>query len=79
MSAELRDLRLAPLHWLMAEFLQDTDTKRRAAVGKPPRLGRIAQAQHNGDGTHFVAFDVRRFPRETVIACSHDVPALEAA
>ena len=32
MSAELRDLRLAPLHWLMAEFLQDTDTKRRAAV-----------------------------------------------
>lgn len=51
----------------------------RVALGKPPRLGRIAQAQHNGDGTHFVAFDVRRFPRETVIACSHDVPALEAA
>lgn len=23
---------LAPLHWLMAEFLQDADTKRRAAV-----------------------------------------------
>ena len=51
----------------------------RVALGKPPRLGRIAQAQHNGDGTHFVAFDVRRVPRETVIACSHDVPALEAA
>lgn len=51
----------------------------RVAPGKPPRPGRIAQAQHNGDGTHFVAFDVRRFPRETVIACSHDVPALEAA
>lgn len=29
---------LAPLHWLMAEFLQDADTKRRAAVDQLSNL-----------------------------------------
>jgi hypothetical protein len=29
---------LAPLHWLMAEFLQDSDTKRRAAVDQLSNL-----------------------------------------
>lgn len=49
----------------------------RQALGMQPRMGPVAKRQRNGDGTHFVAFDIRRFPSETVIATSHDVPAIQ--
>lgn len=46
---------LAPLHWLMAEFLQDTDTKRRAAVDQlstlmPQIAALLAEAGAAGKG-----------------------------
>ena len=47
----------------------------RTTLGYKPKLGGVAKPQSNGDGTHFVAFDLQRFPRDTIIASSHDLPA----
>lgn len=46
----------------------------RSALGRETQRKRQLRPQSNGDGTHFVAFDVRRFPVDLVIASSHDVP-----
>jgi len=48
---------LAPLHWLMSEFLQDQDTKRRAAVDQlanlmPQIAALLAEAGPTGKGGH---------------------------
>lgn len=46
---------LSPLHWLMAEFLQDEETKRKAAVDQlstlmPQIAALLAEAGANGKG-----------------------------
>lgn len=46
----------------------------RSALGRDLHRKRQLRPQSNGDGTHFVAFDVRQFPADLVIASSHDVP-----
>ena len=33
----------------------------------------LSSHQSNGDGTHFMAFDVRRFPASMVVASSHEI------
>lgn len=55
----------------------------RAAMIRDRDLLRI-QKKSNGDGTHFVSFDVRSFPagggrRQLLIASSHGLAVLEAA
>jgi len=55
--------------------LGDGQRKSASPIGeRAVTQGEAAQPQSNGDGTHFVAFDVRRFPVDLVIASSHDVP-----
>lgn len=39
----------------------------------------LAKEQHNGDGTHFLAFDLRAFKPSILIAGSHELPVAEAA
>lgn len=69
---------LIDLHVWRGEFVKDGFA---IALGKPPRYRGALSRQSNGDGTHFVAFDVRRFPAEMLIASSHEVPreSVEAA
>lgn len=62
---------LIDLHAWRGEFIRDGFA---AALGKPLRYRGALKPQSNGDGTHFVAFDVRRFPASLVIASSHDIP-----
>lgn len=62
---------LIDLHVWRGEFLK---------VGIAAGLGRrhpncnVLRSKSNGDGTHFVVFDVRRFPPKLVVASSHAVP-----
>lgn len=67
---------LIDLHEWRAELQRDAW---RAANNKPLRHGHSLRNISNGDGTHFVAFDVRRFPEKLLIASSHDIPRVEAA
>jgi hypothetical protein len=67
---------LIDLHVWRAEMARDAW---RAANGKPQRHAAAMRLIPNGDGTHFAAFDVRRFPPELTIASSHDIPRMEAA
>lgn len=62
---------LLDLHVWRREFIREG---LRSALDKPAKYRRVIQPQSNGDGTHFVAFDVRRFPVALVIASSHDIP-----
>lgn len=45
----------------------------RSALDRGAQYRGVIKPQSNGDGTHFVAFDVRRFPQALVIASSHDI------
>lgn len=69
---------LLDLHVWRGEFIKDGFA---VALGMQPKYRGALRRQSNGDGTHFVAFDVRRFPSEMVIAASHDIPrdVIEAA
>jgi hypothetical protein len=67
---------LVDLHVWRAELARDAW---RAANGKPQRHAPSLQLIPNGDGTHFAAFDVRRFPSDLLIASSHEVPYEKAA
>lgn len=67
---------LIDLHVWRADIQRDAW---RAAKRKPQRHSQSLQLIPNGDGTHFAAFDVRRFPPELVVASSHDVPREQAA
>ena len=48
----------------------------RSALDMPLRMGGLFKRQGNGDGTHFVAFDVRDFP---LVVLASSVPQDEAA
>lgn len=65
---------LIDLHVLRAEMARDAW---RAASGKPQRHAGSMRLIPNGDGTHFAAFDVRRFPQELIVASSHSIPREE--
>lgn len=67
---------LVDLHVWRAEMQRDAW---RAANSKPLRHARSLRNISNGDGTHFVAFDVRHFPPNLLIASSHDIPRIRAA
>lgn len=61
---------LLDLHMWRREFIREG---LRSALDKPTRYRRVIQKQSNGDGTHFVAFDIRRFPAEVIVAASHEI------
>jgi hypothetical protein len=58
---------LVDLHELRAEMIYDAHRPRR-------RLPDPTRPIANGDGTHFVAYDVRNLPQRIVIASSHAIP-----
>jgi len=62
---------LLDLHVWRREFVREG---LRSALGKARRMAQVIKRQSNGDGTHFLAFDVRRFTPDMIIASSHDVP-----
>jgi hypothetical protein len=62
---------LIDLHAWRAEFIRDGFA---VALGKPAKYARVFVTKSNGDGTHLIAFDVRRFPPCLLIASSHAVP-----
>lgn len=65
---------LLDLHQWRREFVREG---LRSALKKDAKYRGVIQPQSNGDGTHFVAFDVRRFPSALVIASSHPVPHIK--
>lgn len=67
---------LIDLHVWRAEMVRDAW---RAANGKQQRHAAAMRLIPNGDGTHFSAFDVRKFPATLLIAASHEIPKVEAA
>lgn len=68
---------LIDLHAWRQELMRDWW---RAATGMPMKHAKQARTISNhGDGTHFIAFDVRLFPLSLLIASSHEVPRVAAA
>ena len=65
---------LLDLHQWRREFVREG---LRSALKKDAKYRGVIQPRSNGDGTHFVAFDVRRFPAALVIASSHPVPHIK--
>jgi len=59
------------LHWTV---LNDPRGLKAVAADCDLSVSELSRRLHPSDGTHFVAFDVRRFPVDLVIASSHDVP-----
>lgn len=59
---------LIDLHVWRGEFVKAGIA---AGLGKRTAHWNILRPMSNGDGTHFVAFDLRRFPFELIIASSH--------
>jgi hypothetical protein len=48
-------------------------------IRSPELMRMIAKKQHNGDGTHFVAYDVRDFPSDPPILLSQSFEMLQRA
>lgn len=65
---------LIDLHVWRGEFLRVGIA---AGLGKRPGLWNVLRSTPNGDGTHFVSFDIRRFPPELIIASSHAVGVVD--
>lgn len=62
-------------------MLLNLDVWRSALIRRDHRNNLVFSRQNNGDGTHFVAFDVRSFPvaPPLIIATSHQVLTLDRA
>lgn len=39
----------------------------------------LSKKQSNGDGTYFVAFDIRNFPKNILVSSSHEIPQRKVA
>lgn len=66
-KARLARWLLIDLHELRAEMIYDAHRPQRRL---PDPMAPIA----NGDGTHFVAYNVCRLPARIVVASSHEIP-----
>lgn len=60
------------LHGLRAELIRDSYRPRR-------QLPDCSRPISNGDGTYFLAFDVRKLRASDILASSHEIPRQQAA
>lgn len=58
-------------------FVLSLPALRAELIRRPDELG--WEKKSNGDGTHFVAFDLRTFVEPIIVASSHEVPSLVGA